>query len=100
MGKASKLKQIRRIASGMPALSKRVMVGVRVDGAELIKNDIKQVQGKDVVASNQYRSKHHIEVPLNHNRQMKKAYYKFGAQGVNGYIHAVNNFVASQPIKP
>lgn len=66
MGKASKLKQIRRLAAELPPIPVRC--------------------GK----------KHIIAGPITHNRKMKKLYNKHGAAGIPAYIKAVHDYQAAQ----
>lgn len=91
MGKAAKLKKIRKLASQMPLLMVNHVKGERVTGEELSKEGVTEVQGKPVRDKDFYTKKTAVQQPLNHNRRMKKMYNKFGARGVQGYMQAVNN---------
>lgn len=89
MGKKSKFKKIRRIASQLPVINQRRVVGERVSGEELIKEGVKEVQGKPVQPLDQYKKKKVVVGFLNHNRKMKQLFNKGGAPLVNSYIKAV-----------
>lgn len=99
MGKKSKIKQIRRLASQMPDLQLNVIKGGVVKGSELIKQGIKEVEGKPVEPHTNYRKKEVVQQPLNHHRQMKRLYNKMGESGVGAYINEVNRFVSNQQAK-
>lgn len=99
MGKASKLKRIRRIANQLPKLQTHQRIGSAVDGIDLIKQGVNIVQGKEVLPAKTYRKVETIPVQLNHNKVMKRIYNKHGAQGVAGYIKQVTNFAKQQQAK-
>jgi hypothetical protein len=92
MGKASKLKQIRKAPKGLPALERKTVVGINVTGAELIKGGVITVKEKEVDEKEMYHAKRTVRLPVNHARSMKKLYNKYDTKGVNGYINAVNDF--------
>lgn len=89
MGKASKLKKIRRIALQMPVINTHRIVGEKVSGHDVLESGVKEVEGKPVDHRLNYRKKKSIEVPLNHNKNMKRLYNKLGVNAVQGYINAV-----------
>lgn len=99
MGKKSKFKQLRKIASTMPAIQLNVVKGEVVEGRELEKEGIKEVEDKPIDSDAKYRKKTIVQQPLNHHRQMKKLYNKMGALGVRAYVNEVNRFVSSQKAK-
>lgn len=99
MGKKSKLKKIRRIASQMPVINVNHIQGSAVNGSELLKRGVKEVAGKPVENLHTYREKKAVPVPVNHNRQMKKLYNKHGVAGVRMYAQAVQRFVKAQQAK-
>jgi hypothetical protein len=92
MGKKSKIKQIRRIASQMPVINQKKIVKELVPGSEAIKSGVKEVDGKPVDEHRFYEKKYAVAVPVNHNRQMKKLYNKMGGKGVGLYMSAVQKF--------
>lgn len=92
MGKAAKFKKIRRIASQLPVINTKSVIGSVVDGSELIKSGIKEVEGKKVDPELNYRKKQSVSIPLNHNKKMKKLYNMGGVAGVNMYIKAVQQY--------
>lgn len=78
MGKAAKFKKLRKLASQLPAINTRQVIGEIVHGYQLKE---KEVGGHKVVPAALYKRKEVIEVPLNHNRHLKEAYKKAGMQG-------------------
>jgi uncharacterized protein YccT (UPF0319 family) len=96
MGKKSKFKKIRRIASQMPLINTHKIEKERVAGAEVIASGVTEVDGKPVEAKENYIRRKAVPVPINHNRQMKRLYNKHGAAGVGMYIGAVNKYMEKQ----
>lgn len=92
MGKAAKIKAMRKVARQLPVLNKTIAVGQRVLGKELIYEGIEEVEGKAVVGDKNYRRMIPMEVELNHERKMKELYNKFGLQAVINYANAVINY--------
>ena len=95
MGKAAKLKKLRKLAMAMPAIHTKRVIGEKVQGGDLTET---AVEGKPVDIDAWYRRKHLIEVPLNHNRNLKKAYKKAGMQGAAQYANAVAAYVKSKTV--
>lgn len=95
MGKAAKFKKLRKLASAMPVINTRAIIGVKMKGSELPK-DVKIEGGKDIVMDGMYRQKKVIAAPINHNRKLKEAYKKNGMQGAASYAKAVATFVQSK----
>lgn len=90
MGKASKLKKIRRAASQLPKLKVASRIAEQVEGSKLIEEGVKTLSNGETVRSDKkYRKVSTVGKPLNHNRQMKKAYYKGGLSAAQHYINAV-----------
>ena len=97
MGKKAKFKKIRSLASAMPVINSRAITGVEVvSGGDVLKSGIKEVGGQPINPDKIYKKKIVGNVPINHNRNMKKQYYKNGVAGVNGYVQAVQRFVSSR----
>lgn len=99
MGKKSKFKQIRRLANQMPVIHTQAVKGSVVKGYEILKEGMKEVDGKPIDAYGNYKKKQIIAAPLNHNRKMKKLYNQYGPAGVGMYINAVNRHVSAQKAK-
>lgn len=94
MGKSSKFKKIRKIASQMPALKKEMVVGERLFGYELLQSGIDKLpDGTKINHKAEYRRSRVTQVPLNHGREMKRLYNKFGYSGVDSYIKGVSDYV-------
>lgn len=83
----------------MPTINVQHIQGSIVDGSELLKRGVKEVEGKPVGNLHTYREKKAVSVPVNHLRQMKKLYNKHGVEGVRMYAQAVKRFVDSQKVK-
>ena len=97
MGKKSKFKQLRRIASQMPQIMTSKPVASAVTGSELIEQGVKKLSnGDEVDPKKTYRQVQGVPTPLNHNRKMKDAYNKYGADGVNSYINSVRTYEAAK----
>lgn len=97
MGKASKFKKIRKLASSLPAINTKAMLGIRLKGSDLINEGLLTLGTheikEDIIPENDYKSVKQIEVPLNHNKKMKQAYQKYGMNGVNQYVNSIFQFV-------
>ena len=97
MGKKSKFKKIRRLASAMPIINIKSVTGVEIiRGEQVLKSGVNDIGGQPVNPDKNYKKKIVGNVPINHNRNMKKQYYKNGVAGVNGYVQAVQRIVSSQ----
>lgn len=94
MGKKSKLKQIRKIASQLPAIPIQRVVGEPTQGADLIKSGTDKLKdGTLINPDKMYSKKRVVSASLNHTKKMKKMYNKYGLSGVQGYINAVQEHV-------
>lgn len=89
MGRAAKLKKIRKIAEKLPEVRYRSMFGERVQGLD-IQDEMSDKEDFDIHAT--YKRKRVIEQSINHERKMKQAYDKFGPQGVVNYAAAIIKF--------
>lgn len=99
MGKKAAFKKIRRLASAMPVINNKAITGVEIIyGDEVLKSGIKEVGGEPVLLDKKYKKKIVGDVPINHNRNMKKQYYKNGVSGVNSYVQAVQRFVTAKKL--
>jgi hypothetical protein len=97
MGKASKLKQIRKAASQMPVLKTYRPEVEIVSGVQLINSGIKELKdGTPVDVKKDYKQVTPVPVALNHNRQMKRLYNAKGAKGVIDYINQVAQIAAGK----
>lgn len=94
MGKASKLKKIRKMASRLPAINYKTVKGSLVKGYELQAKGVNEVQGKQIDVNATYRHKEIFLQPINHNRHMKNIFKKHGMIAIDKYIHAVKNYSA------
>lgn len=88
MGKAAKLKQLRRIASQLPAIQTKQKVSEKILGSHII--DTKEDKdGKPIDPRQLYRRQRIEEVPLNHYKKMKQNYNKAGMAGAAHYAKSV-----------
>jgi hypothetical protein len=92
MGKAAKLKQIRRLANQLPHVNTKGIAVNIMQGKELITNGIDKLKnGDEINPDGKYKQKIPITVPLNHYRKMKSLYNKYGATDVVAYAKAIQN---------
>ena len=87
MGKKSKYKAIRRAAEQLPAMTiQRILPEVKT-GQELIDNGMIETKEGDVInAGKNYKLFSPHQVPINHNKEMKKMYNRYGQIGVLAYV--------------
>lgn len=81
------------MAAGMPPLQVYGQEREVIAGHDLIATGVTEVQGNPVDEHKQYRRNKQVQKPLDHAKQMKKAYMKNGHAGVIGYVHAVDSYV-------
>lgn len=98
MGKAAKFKNFRKLARKLPEIHRKILVGEKVYGYELPES-VKEVEGKPVNDKSMYRTKKLKEVPLNHEKMMKRIYNKRGIEAVVGYTNAVLQFGNNERLK-
>ena len=91
MGKAAKFKKLRKLASQLPAINTKQVIGERLSGKELMGIE-KDGEGNAIDSRLTYRQKKLITVPLNHNRKLKQAYKNAGMKGAAMYANAVLNY--------
>lgn len=93
MGKASKFKQIRKMAATMPALKILKPKSQIITGAQLIERGTTELNGDPVDPKQVYKESGKVEVSANHVNEMKRLFKKFGQRGILGYQVAVDNQV-------
>jgi hypothetical protein len=97
MGKKSKYKQMRRIASALPGMQTKGIEVSKVSGDELLKRGVVELSdGTPVFFNKDYKEKKQVPVAMNHYRKMKKIYNSHSAAHVNGYIKAVRDIAAKR----
>jgi hypothetical protein len=90
MGRKSTLKKIKRLADTMTPLKQIAYENVDKRGSELIAMGItKLTDGTPVDPVKKYTQHRPKEIPVNHNRKMKKLHRQYGLAGIKGYIQAV-----------
>ena len=89
MGKAAKLKQLRRLASQMPVISTGQNIHVVLKGRNIpLKKD---KDGNDIDPEKVYGGEKNI--PVNHYKKMKQNYGKAGMAGAAVYARSVKEYV-------
>lgn len=94
MGKSAKFKKLRRLALQLPAIETKRVVGEKILGQDV--KDTEIPEGMKINPLLTYRRKKLVTVPLNHSRNLKRAYMKQGMQGAAMYSNAVNAYVKSK----
>jgi len=89
MGKASKMKKLRKLSLQLPKMTEVIKVFTRVKGEDVIVQGVTEVQGEEVDPDLTYRKIESKKVPLNHYKKMKKYYKDFGNAGIKGYANAI-----------
>lgn len=93
-------KQARLLAEKLPLIRKVEVIGVRVLGAELIKNGIVEDGSKNPIDENRwYSTKESRLVYVNHFKELIKAFDKFGEAGVASYLLAVKDHKEQEELR-
>lgn len=87
MGKAAKLKQLRRLASQMPVITTGQNIHVLLKGRNI--HAQKDKDGKEIEPEKVYSGEKNI--PVNHYKKMKQNFYKAGMAGAAVYSKSVKN---------
>lgn len=97
MGKKSKYKQMRKIASALPVMQTKGIEVSQVKGDELLKRGVVELSdGTPVYFNEVYKEKKQVPIAMNHYRKMKNIYNSHSAAHVNGYIKAVRDIAAKR----
>lgn len=96
MGRKAKLKKIRKIAQDLPHLEVIQVQKNNLTGAELKALGVNKVDGKPVDDNVVYGRKEQVNIPMNHERNMKRMYNQFGMSGIDKYVNAANQHVKEQ----
>ncbi|MEJ7611365.1 MAG: hypothetical protein WKF88_09340 [Ferruginibacter sp.] len=99
MGKASKFKKLRKLAASLPEVNTKRVIGCEVTGNEVIAQGVDEVNGVEVDENAKYHQRKTIATPMNHNRNLKRNFYRNGMDACAKYATAVVNF-AEQNSKP
>lgn len=98
MGKAKQLKKLRRQGRMLPEMDKQGMVGFElIKGEDL--DEAQQAEIEDFDASKTYKRTLVGPMPVDHGRELKKMYKKYGDAGTAAYTKAILNR-ASQAAQP
>lgn len=89
-------KQIESIAGKLPLIMRHTSERHFVKGAELIADDLTEVEGKRIDPEAMYINRLPVQIAINHKRAMKKMFKRYKGEGVQGYINAVNNYQAKK----
>lgn len=96
MGRAKKIRELRKIAAELPAIeSGKYKYRHPVKGEELIKRGILEVDGKQVDPRRYYINEIEFTMDTNHLKMLKRAYDTGGDLAVNQYV-AQAKAIASQ----
>lgn len=87
MGKAKRLKQLKRIARQIPYTETNAVVTESFTGAQLMRMGVKEIKGQAVSINSVYKRKENITVPVNNYRKVKKIYNKGGINSLKQYIN-------------
>jgi hypothetical protein len=94
MGKGRKFKEIKKLAKAMPLLYSPMKERKTYTGFELIAQGVSEVEGQAVNADAEYGSLERI--PINHENEMKRMYYKHGEAGVKAYVQAIDKYLKAK----
>lgn len=100
MGKASKLKKIRKIAAKLPVINRNTREYHIVKGVDLIEDygSDQNQDGSMILADKTYKVAMPVITEINHNRALKRNYNKHGIAGIRGYAQAVINHDAKMKL--
>jgi len=98
MGKKSKLKAIKKMAALMPTIETVKKVGTVVSGSELIEKGVVSIADESVpvLPNHKYKKQEFKKVPVNHEKEMKRVYNRYGAAGVKQYAIEAARYVERQ----
>jgi len=83
------VKELRKIANELPETKVDEIQTEIVEGWQLIKEGIKEVQGKEVNPKFTYKRKKIVKVALNHENKLKQIFKTHGVNGVAQYQQAI-----------
>lgn len=93
MGKAKQLKLIRKAAKALPTVTTIGKESERMTATEAHLKGIKDKDGKVVPnVAGDVRIIKTVQVPINHNKEMKRLYNSQGMKGVAAYAETVVEF--------
>ena len=96
MGKAAKMKQIRKLVKNLPYVPVNRVVYEKMKGIDLKEMGFETVGGKPIINHGTYKRRNVVTSDANHEKNMKNMYKKFGQVGVNGYLGEVQAYVDNQ----
>lgn len=99
MGKSKINKLIRRHAKKLPTVNQWSHEVHFMKGSQLAEEYGTKIMENGLVLEDEkiYKSVMPVLLPVNHNRMMKKQYYKNGQKGVIDYIESVGKVIQNQP---
>lgn len=83
-------KQLRKLAEELPPLYVNKVMGMKVLGADLLKNSEENLP-KGIEPEAIYKQKYVARVPMNHYNNLKRGYKTLGPSIIPQYIQAVKN---------
>jgi len=88
-----KIKELKRLAKGLPALNIKRKEGYTFYGHELIASGATEINGENINSDKQYQSTITNTYKLNHNKKIKAIYKKDGDTGVAAYMLEVKSII-------
>lgn len=91
-------KEIKELAAKLPTSYYEAPAQSGVLGKELLKLDVKEFQGQPIDPKKFYTVKEDFLFPVNHNRQLRKAFELDGKNGIVEYVKGQNAIHRPQPL--
>lgn len=92
-------KEIKELAAKLPVSYYEAPAESGVLGKELLKLDVNEYQGQPIDPKKFYSLKENFLFPVNHSRQMRKAFEQDGKNGIIEYLKLQNAIHRPQPLK-
>lgn len=79
-------REIKDLAKALPESQYTTRETDRIKGSELLLTGVKEVDGEPVKPEEYYTMKNPVLHEVNHERRLRKAYTKYGLEGIRQYI--------------
>lgn len=90
MGKKARLKIIKKLANTLPMVNTITHEDHYLKGSEILEwGTITEINGKKINPEEMYKVSEPVLIARNHQRRMKKAFLKNGADGIGHYLKGV-----------
>jgi hypothetical protein len=90
MGKAARLKGIKKVAATLPTIMRNTHEVHYVKGSELIEQGHTECGGKAINPEGMYVQNMPVMIAINHARNLKKVFQKYGERGARIYMQVMN----------